>query len=151
MAPTSWLTAPEITRGLVLTGEHPVYSQVYSPLQVAAGWEHNCSLRGKPRPVQARPLDGQRIAEHKHFSTLVRKNVFLPLPTHTLFGTEEMWTGTVFLLPSWTMDCTNKWSGRVTQRMRRAASDCLDGARILWFLTKRKEMCTQRHPLQFYL
>lgn len=43
----------------------------------------------------------------------------MPLPTHALFGTEEMWTGTVFLLPSWTVDCTNKWSGGVTPRMRR--------------------------------
>lgn len=46
-----------------------------------------------------------------------KSNIFLPLAPRTLFGHEEMWTGTVCPLPSWTVACTNKWSERATQRM----------------------------------
>lgn len=160
MAPTSWLTAPEMTRGLVFTGQRPsrqapggpVYSQVCSLLQNWAGNKAAPPPREKSSPMQAKSNStwlNTNFCGFLHISK--KKNIFLSLPTQALFATEEMWIGTVFLLPSWTVVCTNKWSERATQRMGQGTLECLDGAQPLLFLTKRKEMCTQRHPLQFYL
>lgn len=54
MVPTSWLTAPELTRGLVFTGQRflqagphrpSLFTSLFTPTE--SGWEQSCSPQGE--------------------------------------------------------------------------------------------------------
>lgn len=130
--------------------ECPVYSHIYTLLGIRL-FPHG-EIHAQPRKTQQLMAGHKNIYGFLHISEK-RKQHFLatpPSPPPALFGAKEVRTGIISLLPSWTSQYKQVVRKGHSEDGMRTSGEQLDGGPTL-LLTERKEMCTHRRPLQFYL